>query len=386
MTSSRTVRLTGAVVLAIGLAIPSLPAVAAPSGVATTSPTSAPRVSLGMAEAMKRDFGLTAEGVQTRLAQEEKARGAEVVARKLYGSAYAGSWFDPATGKLAVAVAGDAAVDKTGLDVTVVPVAHSYAQLDAAKTALDRQAGKAAPTGVNGWYVDVRTNAVVVTVNRNKVDAAVGTFLDEAKALHRAVRVVEEDHSPVPYADVVGGWPYWINNAGRCSIGFAVYGGFVTAGHCGTPGAQATDQNGALYGYFAGSTFPYYDYAWVRTGAGVNLWGYMEGYNGYWYYVRGSAQVPVGSGVCRSGSTTGMWCNYIQARNQTVNYPQGVVYNLTRTNVCAQPGDSGGSWLSSNQAQGVTSGGSGNCSTGGTTYYQEVNPILAAYGLSLVLS
>jgi streptogrisin C len=169
VTSSRTVRLAGAVVLAIGLAIPSLPAVAAPGGVATTSPTSAPRVSLGMAEAMKRDFGLTAEGVQARLAQEERARGAEVVARKLYGSAYAGSWFDPAPGKLSVAVAGDAAAHKTGLDVTVVPVAHSYAQLDATKTALDRQAGKAAPAGVNGWYVDVQTNTVVVTVNRHKV-------------------------------------------------------------------------------------------------------------------------------------------------------------------------------------------------------------------------
>lgn len=386
MTPSRAARLTGAVVLAIGLAIPSLPAVAAPVDVATVSSTAAPRVSLGMAEAMKRDFGLSAEGVETRLAQEERARGAEVVARKLYGSAYAGSWFDPATGKLAVAVAGATAADRTGLDATVVPVAHSYAQLDAAKTAIDRQAGRAAPGGVNGWYVDVRTNTVVVTVNRHKVDASVKAFLERAEAVHEAVRVVEEDHSPVPYADVVGGWPYWINNAGRCSIGFAVYGGFVTAGHCGTPGSQATDQYGALYGYFAGSTFPYYDYAWVQTGAGVNLWGYMEGYDGYWYYVRGSAQVPVGSGVCRSGSTTGMWCNYIQARGQTVNYPQGVVYNLTRTNVCAQPGDSGGSWLSSNQAQGVTSGGSGNCSSGGTTYYQEVNPILSAYGLSLILT
>jgi len=54
--------------------------------------------------------------------------------------------------------------------------------------------------------------------------------------------------------------------------------------------------------------------------------------------------------------------------------------------VCAEPGDSGGSWLSANQAQGVTSGGSGNCTSGGTTFYQEINPILAAYGLTLVTS
>jgi streptogrisin C len=62
------------------------------------------------------------------------------------------------------------------------------------------------------------------------------------------------------------------------------------------------------------------------------------------------------------------------------------VTGLTRTNVCAEPGDSGGSWLSGNQAQGVTSGGSGNCSSGGTTYFQPVNEILSAYGLTLVTS
>ena len=54
------------------------------------------------------------------------------------------------------------------------------------------------------------------------------------------------------------------------------------------------------------------------------------------------------------------------------------------TNVCAEPGDSGGSWLSGNQAQGVTSGGSGNCTSGGTTFFQPVNEILGRYGLTLV--
>ncbi len=74
-----------------------------------------------------------------------------------------------------------------------------------------------------------------------------------------------------------------------------------------------------------------------------------------------------------------MWCGTLLSRGWTVNYSQGTVYNPTRTNVCAEPGDSGGSWLSANQAQGVTSGGSGNCSSGGTTFYQEINPILATY-------
>ena len=36
------------------------------------------------------------------------------------------------------------------------------------------------------------------------------------------------------------------------------------------------------------------------------------------------------------------------------------------------------------QAQGVTSGGSGDCTAGGVTYFQPINEILTAYGLSLV--
>jgi streptogrisin C len=39
--------------------------------------------------------------------------------------------------------------------------------------------------------------------------------------------------------------------------------------------------------------------------------------------------------------------------------------------------------MSGQQGQGVTSGGSGNCSSGGTTYYQPVNEILSVYGLTL---
>jgi hypothetical protein len=51
--------------------------------------------------------------------------------------------------------------------------------------------------------------------------------------------------------------------------------------------------------------------------------------------------------------------------------------------VCAEPGDSGGSFISGDQAQGVTSGGWGDCSGGGETWYQPINEILNRYGLTL---
>jgi streptogrisin C len=61
------------------------------------------------------------------------------------------------------------------------------------------------------------------------------------------------------------------------------------------------------------------------------------------------------------------------------------VFGLTRTTACAEPGDSGGSFVAANgQAQGVTSGGSGNCTFGGVTFFQPLNPMLNSYNLSLV--
>lgn len=386
MKRSRSARMCAALVVSVGLTVAGVTSATASDKLAPTSPVNAPKISQAMSDAMQRDLGLSASQVKTRLAQEEAARNTEKDVRAALGDSYAGSWFDAKSGTLVAQTTNRAKASGFGKGVTVRVVSHSRAELDGVMAGINRFAGKAAPSAINGWTVDDKTNSVIVAVNSKKVDAKATSFLSSVKAMHSAVRVVEENHSPQTYADVVGGWPYWINYAGRCSVGFAVYGGFVSAGHCGTPGSTASDQNGALLGSFAASQFPGNDFSYISAAAGVNLWGYVEGYNGYWYYVYGSAQVPQGSGICRSGSTTGMWCGTLLDRGWTVNYPQGTVYNLTRTNVCAEPGDSGGSWLSANQAQGVTSGGSGNCSSGGTTYYQEVNPILATYGLTLITS
>jgi streptogrisin C len=60
------------------------------------------------------------------------------------------------------------------------------------------------------------------------------------------------------------------------------------------------------------------------------------------------------------------------------------VRGLIATNVCAEPGDSGGSLLAGDQAQGVVSGGSGNCAQGGETFFQPVNEILQTLNLTLI--
>jgi streptogrisin C len=194
-----------------------------------------------------------------------------------------------------------------------------------------------------------------------------------------SVRFEESTEDPRPFIDIVGGNAYFIGSGTRCSVGSAVTaGGFVTAGHCGNTGASTTQPSGS----FAGSSFPGNDYAWVRAAAGNTPRALVNRYPGT-VSVAGSQAAGVGASVCRSGSTTGWHCGTIAALNSSVTYPQGTVTGLIRTNVCAEPGDSGGSLLAGNQAQGVTSGGSGNCSSGGTTFFQPVNEILAVYGLTL---
>jgi streptogrisin C len=345
---------------------------------ATAAPPPSPASSdAGMLAAMQRDLGLTADQAVARLATEKRANDTNLVLRKDLGSAYAGGWL--ADGKLVVGVtSSDAASSVRAHGATARVVTRSEKALDTVRFSLDRNKSTA-PKTVPGWYVDTPSNTVVV-LSRPDATAAAWRFVRASGVATDAVRVVASNESPRPLIDVVGGNAYYIGSGTRCSVGFSVNGGFVTAGHCGRTGATTTQPSGQ----FAGSSFPGNDYAWVRVAAGNTPVGAVNNYAGGRVAVAGSQDAAVGSTVCRSGSTTGWHCGTIQARNASVTYPEGTITGLIRTNVCAEPGDSGGSLLAGNQAQGVTSGGSGNCSSGGTTYFQPVNEILQAYGLTLV--
>ncbi|MEU5076362.1 S1 family peptidase [Streptomyces asoensis] len=351
---------------------------------AEITPASAP-ASAGLLSALRERFGLTEDEAKARLEAEAAATALEPKARRTAGAAYAGSWFDADAGRLTVAVTARAsqtaraAIRAQGAEVRVVE--HSAQALDAAKSRID---GLSAPAGVASWHVDPTANTVVVTVARDKrADNDVRRFLTQARAAG-PVTVDTAAAAPATFAaGTVGGDPYYTGNV-RCSIGFSVYGGFVTAGHCGRAGAGVSGWDGSYVGAFQGSSFPDNDYAWVSVGSGwwtvpvVLGWGTVPD-----QLVRGSAEAPVGASICRSGSTTHWHCGTVLARNETVNYSQGAVHQLTKTSVCAEPGDSGGSFISGDQAQGVTSGGWGNCSGGGETWFQPVNEILNRYGLTL---
>ena len=97
-----------------------------------------------------------------------------------------------------------------------------------------------------------------------------------------------------------------------------------------------------------------------------------------------AANAFVGESVTRTGSTTGTKTGTVQALNVTVRYQGGgVVRGLVQTNACAEPGDSGGPFYDGAKALGLTSGGSGDCRRGGTTFFQPVTAALNAYNASI---
>ncbi|MCW2640579.1 MAG: Streptogrisin-C [Dactylosporangium sp.] len=352
---------------------------------ATAGSKPVPAASPEMFAALQRDLHLTAEQAKVRMTADAKATRVERTLRSGLGARFGGAWLTPSADQIVVAITdASKAAEVRAAGATPKIVTHSESQLDATKSTLDSKTA-GAPASVSGWYVDVATNSVVVLSSPAGLDAT-KSFVAASGIATNSVRVIASEETPRPLADVRGGDAYFINNSGRCSVGFPVVGGFVSAGHCGQPGSSTAGPNRAAQGTFQASSFPGHDYSWVKVNSDWTPRGVVNRYDGSTIAVRGSQEAAVGAAICRSGSTTGLHCGTVGAKNSTVRYPQGSVSGLTRTDVCAEPGDSGGSWISGDQAQGVTSGGSGNCTSGGTTYFQPVNPILSTYGLRLVTS
>ncbi|QPP10372.1 S1 family peptidase [Streptomyces bathyalis] len=182
----------------------------------------------------------------------------------------------------------------------------------------------------------------------------------------------------------------------RCSLGFNVQvdgaPGFLTAGHCGNAAQNWTsDEAGAqALGSITDSKFPETDFAiatlddaQAEAPSAVNLDPLGEGQGGT-QEITGAAEAAVGMQVQRSGSTTGVTDGEVTALDATVDYGGGDVVNgMIQTNVCAEPGDSGGAMFSEDKAVGLTSGGSGDCTQGGETFFQPVTDALEATGATI---
>ncbi|KAI1357411.1 peptidase alpha-lytic pro domain protein [Xylaria arbuscula] len=341
-------------------------------------------------DAMKRDLGLEAHEANARVTQDVALSEKVEEIKTLTSSGFAGAWIDG--GALKVAVTDEAMAAKVeAAGATPVTVVNSLSKLQDAKAALDnKDISKAkrsiADSGIAAYYVDVTTNKLVIealadsTAHAEAMATSVGLSTSEY-----TIKTVES--MPTTFATVYGGDAYYIDNLYRCSVGFAVTTGFVSAGHCGSVGSSAMTTTGASLGTFSGSVFPgSADMSYVKTVTGTTLSYLVDLYTGYGQPITGSTVTATGGSICRSGSTSGVHCGTVQALGATVTYAEGRVTGLTQTNVCAEAGDSGGSFYTTAQAQGVTSGGSGDCTSGGTTYFQPVGEILSTYGLTLKTS
>ncbi|PZG93891.1 serine protease [Streptomyces sp. NTH33] len=235
------------------------------------------------------------------------------------------------------------------------------------------------------WVVDGKTNRVVVTVDSTVSQAEINRIKQQAGANSGALSIKRTSGK---FTKLISGGDAIYASSWRCSLGFNVKDSsgnsyFLTAGHC-TNGAGTWWSNSSkttVLGTTAGSSFPGNDYGIVRyTNSSVAKPSAVGSVT-----ITRAATPSVGTTVYRRGSTTGTHSGRVTALNATVNYGGGdVVSGLIQTTVCAEPGDSGGSLYStSGIAYGLTSGGSGNCSSGGTTFFQPVTEALSAYGMRI---
>jgi streptogrisin C len=345
--------------------------------------------------ALQRDLGLSLEQAKKHGERQAKAIELDRALQASLGEAFAGSYFDADSGNLVVNVSDAAELEKAkaaGADARLVK--HSKAELEAIRNELDVAAGKAKASsaadrkangkrqasvaGLTAWYVDPKSNTVHVTVARGEAKAA-------ARALAKygdAVSIEETDHAPAPAADFMDGGD--LINGSSCSAGFNLrnpstgQGYLLTAGHCVTAGSTLSGQGGVAFGPVLESWFPSFDDAIARNDSSgfwiQGPWVDTNPSNGGFINVSGSTDAPVGTTICKSGITTKWTCGSITAKDETVTYPTGTVFGLTRHSACVEKGDSGGANVSvavtwtfswpwfyptySYSAEGVTSGAS----------------------------
>ncbi|MFC8080609.1 S1 family peptidase [Streptomyces sp. NPDC057307] len=230
------------------------------------------------------------------------------------------------------------------------------------------------------WYTDASTGKIVVTIDSTVSKAELAEVKD---ALADSKADLSVNRTNGKFSPLIAGGEAITTSGSRCSLGFNVSVGGVahalTAGHCTNIGASWS------IGTRTGTSFPTNDYGIIRHSNPSAADGRVYLYNGTYRDITSAGNAFVGQSVQRSGSTTGLRGGSVTGLNATVNYgSSGIVYGMIQTNVCAEPGDSGGSLFSGNTALGLTSGGSGNCSSGGTTFYQPVTEALSVYRATIL--
>ncbi|WP_037628570.1 S1 family peptidase [Streptomyces aureus] len=298
------------------------------------------------------------------------------------GTDAAGTYYDAKSRHLVVNVLDEAAartVTAAGARARIVE--NSLAELAGARTTLKKDA----TIPGTSWATDPETNRVVVTADRT-VSAAEWATL--SKVVDGLGAKAELQRTKGEFKPFIAGGDAISGSGGRCSLGFNVVKGgqpyFITAGHCTQAISTWSDADGKEIGKNEQSSFPDNDFGLVKYTATTDHPSEVDLYNGSTQPITKAGDATVGMKVTRSGSTTHVHDGTVKGLDATVNYGNGDVVNgLIQTDVCAEPGDSGGSLFSGDTAIGLTSGGSGDCTAGGETFFQPVTEALSAFGAQI---
>jgi streptogrisin D len=318
----------------------------------------------------------TAQAAPTPL-RADKADTAAALSSRL-GDRSAGSYAG-ADGRMVVTVTDESAAATVRAAGAIAKlVKNSGARLNGVTADLT---ANARITGT-AWATDPVTNQVLVSVD----STVTGAKLETVKAaVARAGDAARLERVAGEFSTRIAGGQAIYTGGSRCSLGFNVHSGstyyFLTAGHCTNIGSTWSNGSSTI-GTRAGTSFPGNDYGIVRYTSSISHPSSVYLYSGS-QTISSAGNAFVGQTVNRSGSTTGVRSGRVTATNASVTYPQGTVSGLIRTTVCAEPGDSGGSLFAGSVALGLTSGGSGNCSSGGTTFFQPVTEPMSVYGVTL---
>jgi streptogrisin D len=307
----------------------------------------------------------------------------------LLGDAFAGSYYDAGKQQLVVnVVPGDhnnVVVQAKNAGAAVREVDNSIAELENGARTLKSEA----TIPGTSWAVDPRTNKILVTADSTVTGAAWDRLESTVANLGPGMATLKK--SGGTFKTYLSGGDAVFGGGARCSLGFNVTAAdgspaFLTAGHCGVAAAQWSGaQGGQPIATVDQAVFPgrgdfalvTYDDPATQAPSEVNVGNQTVP-------ISGAEEATVGQQVFRMGSTTGLADGQVLGLDATVNYPEGTVTGLIQTDVCAEPGDSGGSLFTQDGlAIGLTSGGSGDCTVGGETFFQPVTTALEAVGATL---
>jgi streptogrisin C len=346
-------------------------------------------------------FGVTRDEIQRQVSAQKRALEESDRLSLVLGDRFSGSWYDQDTRRLFVAMTHDQGSVPYSAQTVLVPVERSLQELKSIQRKFKALNALAQPSTLfHRTWIDYRANQVV------------------AETTPELLRLGEVWLNPDFNAQ---GFP----GTGRCSIGFAVNEGFITAAHCGTNGDRAVSSSGQLYGSVLNSTLPaqevrprrepaeYYE---VNDVALVGLSGWSAKPQLYPYssprYITGASDGMVGQWVCRYGFRTGgPHCGSILSYNNGVSYgpnwwgAPADIHNLVYVSACGDRGDSGGPLVIHDlrkiypgyaTAVGMLAAGGGNYSTAcdldgeGTardhTYYSMVSWAVSDLGVTLKLA